>query len=157
VGEVRFKVHRCFLGVASPMFAGMFRHDFAENKNSELEITDFNADVVQQFLHFIYTRSMPQDVSNAVELYKMAELYLVEDLIPIAQKMVIDNINPKNAFDVLLLGSLHNNASIKASAISKISDHMKKDPKKLKQLMEALEQILQADRLGFMNLFDDEV
>jgi len=123
VNIAEFKVHRCILSIASPVFDVMFRHkDVQENKENQMEIVEFSAEAVREFLCFIYTEAVPESPENAMELYGLAAKYEVNNLLLIAEDLILDNINDENAHEVLVLGNLHNNDYFKEDAFNEIKD-----------------------------------
>ena len=51
----------------------MFNSGMQESAQSELQITDFSADVMKEFLHFMYTAECENLKENAVELLAVAD------------------------------------------------------------------------------------
>jgi len=147
VKNVEFKVHRCILGISSPVFAAMFSHeDVQENKENQMEIIDFSAEAVREFLCFIYTKTAPESAANAMELYELAAKYEVKSLLTIAEDVILKNINNENAYEVLVLGNLHNNEYLKDDAFKelknlftdvKLSENLKDRPDDVKLLIDA--------------------
>jgi len=99
----------------------MFSHkDVQENEENQMEIVDFSADAVREFLCFIYTKAAPENAANAMELYALAAKYEVPCLLSIAGDLVLNNINKENAYDVLVLGNMHNSDDLKEEAFNEI-------------------------------------
>jgi BTB/POZ domain len=109
-GDQEFKVHKNVVGSRSPVFAAIFESDMKEEKTGEMEITDFNAETVERLLSFLYTGVVQEkgamdlyaiaskyqvarlklkcqeiiissiNNSNALEIFKFANLYLAEQI-----------------------------------------------------------------------------
>jgi len=147
VKDVEFKVHRNILGIASPVFTAMFSHEYVqENEENQMEIVDFSSEAVREFLCFIYTKAAPENAANSMELYELAAKYEIPCLLPIAEDLILDSINNENAYDVLVLGNLHNNEDLKKDAFEeikklfsdvKLSESLKDRPDDLKLLIDA--------------------
>lgn len=120
VHKVEFKVHKCILGVNSPVFEAMFDHEMQEQIRNELEIVDLSSDAIKEFLEFIYTRKTPSSSVNAMDLFAAAAKYQVDSFKEIAETLVLDALNTQNAYDVFTLGRLFDNDFIQVSAFSSI-------------------------------------
>jgi len=162
VKNVEFKVHRNILGIASPVFAAMFSHkDVKENEENQMKIVDFSAEAVREFLCFIYTKAVPENATNAMELYELAAKYEVPCLMSIAEDMILDSINNENAYEVLILGNLYNNKYMRDDAFDEIKslftykelpESLKDRPDDVKLLIDAQHKMTQtfaAARLEF--------
>jgi len=99
----------------------MFNHeDVQENKENQMKIVEFSAEAVREFLCFIYTKTEPENSRNAMELYALATKYEVPSLLSIAEYLILDSINNENAYEVLVLGNLHNSDDLKDDAFDEI-------------------------------------
>ena len=72
-----FHVHRLILGLASPVFQGMFGFPQSTNNPSEIPTIDIpeSSDILQPFLQHLYPRSPPKIPDIAV----WAALYIIAD------------------------------------------------------------------------------
>ncbi|CRL06634.1 CLUMA_CG019571, isoform A [Clunio marinus] len=147
VGEKSFKVHKNILAVNSCVFRSMFNHtNFNENITNEMEVVDITAEAFEEFLDFIYNRTIPEKATNAMDLYAVAAKYQVEELIKISEEFIFDMIDENNAWSVFTLGKIYGNDFMKILAFKKMSklfpDHKLSDDllnessrKKIKKLV----------------------
>ena len=55
--------HEVFLANESPYFAGLFESGMQEADDSEVEIKDYDVEVVKIFVQFIYTKKIEPEVT----------------------------------------------------------------------------------------------
>ena len=85
-------MHKFVLAAYSDVFRAMFRHkETIENIQSRMEITDFDADTVDQMLEYLYTGEFSEelDIDNLAEILKIAEKYQLELLKSISEEKLI--------------------------------------------------------------------
>lgn len=101
VSGKEFKAHKNILSVVSPYFATLFRSDFKENENNVLQNKE-NPEIFQNVLEFIYKGKLPENLPDvAMDLYGMAHLYQIEDLMKCCHGHIYDcQINKKNVFKI---------------------------------------------------------
>ena len=56
------------------MFEGMFRHKFKENNEDKILLTDYDADLIQELLRFIYKGEVENIATFAAQLLPLADL-----------------------------------------------------------------------------------
>lgn len=109
-----------------------------------MEIPDFEAAIVEQFLNFLYTGEI-RDKANAMNLYAIAAKYDVQQLKTVCSEIILRNLDTTNAFEIYGLGHLHNENDMKMMALSEIKsmfpdieldDELINQPKNLKELIE---------------------
>ena len=72
----------------------MFAADMEEAKSKRVSIEDFDADIVEQFVRFIYIDSIDESLEvSARELLKIADKYDVRGLKDLALKQLIENFS----------------------------------------------------------------
>jgi len=149
----------------------MFSHeDVKENEENQMEIVDFSAEAVREFLCFIYTKAAPRNEQNAMELYELAAKYEVPCLMSIAEYLILDNIVVENAYEVLLLGNLHHSDDLKDEAFNeikklfscnkKLPESLKDRPHDVKLLIDAqdeMKKVVSAAHAKFQQTFNDVV
>ena len=55
--------HKVFLANESPYFAGLFESGMQEADNAEVEIKDYDVDVVKSFVEYFYTKKIGPQVT----------------------------------------------------------------------------------------------
>uniref|UniRef100_A0AC34QS03 BTB domain-containing protein n=1 Tax=Panagrolaimus sp. JU765 TaxID=591449 RepID=A0AC34QS03_9BILA len=83
VGDQAFKVHKCVLAIASPVFAAMIESHTKEFKEGRVDIKNFDFDTVKAGVEFMYTRKIPDELSldSLLNLYKFADKYDLVDTV----------------------------------------------------------------------------
>uniref|UniRef100_A0AC34RMN8 BTB domain-containing protein n=1 Tax=Panagrolaimus sp. JU765 TaxID=591449 RepID=A0AC34RMN8_9BILA len=76
-GEKEFKVHKNVLAAASPVFSAMFKQDCQEAAENKVDITDFDADIVELGIKFIYERELLMNLNyeKVMKLWDFADKY----------------------------------------------------------------------------------
>ncbi|CAG7786946.1 unnamed protein product [Allacma fusca] len=94
-----FPVHRLVLAGKSDYFAAMFRLPLKETAESRVEINDIEPPVLKEFLRFIYTGSVDQDIlaDVAASLYTAADKYNVEKLVSVCENQLLHQVSLDNA------------------------------------------------------------
>lgn len=113
-----FHVHKNILGFQSSVLAAIFETDIG---TCEMKILDFSPSAVEQFLGFIYTGSVPDDI-NAMELFAIAAKYNVFDLKMLSEKMILKTLCKDNVLEVFNLGHLYSSDVLKLSAFRMIQE-----------------------------------
>ena len=75
-----FSAHRCVLSAASPYFRSLFTSGFKENKDSTIVLQDTKPAVLSEALRFIYTGEALVNATNAQDLVKIADYFIVPRL-----------------------------------------------------------------------------
>jgi len=111
--------HKVFLANESPYFAGMFESGMQEAENAEVEIKDYNVEVVKTFVEYFYTKKIePQMMkSNMHEFLKIADQFRVESLMAYTQAEMAEAITKDNVLELMLSGHRYHGFEIKAAAI----------------------------------------
>lgn len=143
MAEMR-EFHKNVLGLYSSVFAAMFENDMEENKTGRMKIVDFSASAVEQFLGFLYTGCVPDDV-NAMELFALATKYDVSNLMTLSEEAILKNVGVENALDIFNLGHLYSSNALKQEAFQIqemfpgkcLSSALINDPEGLKKLIDA--------------------
>ena len=78
-----------------------------EVQSKRVSIADFDADVVKQFLHYVYTDSIDSSLDvSACELLLIADKYDVRGLINLAQKRLIKSLSVETVCATFELATL---------------------------------------------------
>jgi len=116
-----FRAHKALLAARSPVFAAMFSHEMEEQQRNRVEITDVEADVLQEMLRFIYTGKSTQLTRMADDLLAAADKYALDRLKVMCEEALCSSLSTDNVADVLILADLHSADQLKAQAIDYIN------------------------------------
>ncbi|KAH8417521.1 hypothetical protein KR222_001331, partial [Zaprionus bogoriensis] len=119
--EVR--AHKNILSARNEVFAAMFTHDMEEKCQNRIKIDDFNEDVVNVLMYFIYTGEAPNLDQLDEKLLKAADKYNLVRLKTMCVKSLEKNLSPDNAVRICKLADLHNIAELKTAAEKYIKSH----------------------------------
>ncbi|XP_065204215.1 speckle-type POZ protein-like isoform X1 [Planococcus citri] len=101
-----FGAHKSILASRSPVFEAMFIHDMQENRSNEVNISDIRSEVFDAFLQYMYTDKTP-NCKLVTELFVVADKYQVEGLQVLCEEIILKELSPGNAIDLLLFADLH--------------------------------------------------
>ena len=88
--------HKAILGARSPVFKAMFTHDTLENQTNEVNIEECDVEVFKQLLLYFYTGSCGPEIEQPLQLYLLADKYLMDGLKDICQDAFYDQLTPEN-------------------------------------------------------------
>jgi len=116
--------HKVILASRSDVFKAMFDHDNMKEASSDvLEIKDFACEVVEELLHYIYTGEV--QCKDPVELYKVADKYLLEELKKWLEAKLCLNVGFANVLESLQLADQCNANKLKMVALTFLATHWK--------------------------------
>ncbi|KAG5668034.1 hypothetical protein PVAND_015991 [Polypedilum vanderplanki] len=90
-----FDVHKCILNESSKILHNMIKIQEVENLKPELKIDDFETQIVEEFLNFIYDGKIRKNSENLIELYRIAKNFGVSDLRKFCEYFIIENFCEK--------------------------------------------------------------
>ncbi|XP_008560580.1 speckle-type POZ protein [Microplitis demolitor] len=108
VNDKRIKAHKSILIARSPVLAAMFMHNTVENKNSEINIVDLKAEIIEKMIKFIYTDKVENIDDDAEYLLEAADKYQVQMLKELCEKSLSKSVSPENAVRIMILAHRHN-------------------------------------------------
>ena len=123
VKGTEFMAHKCVLGTRSPVFSAMFSSDMKEKLENKVEINDFDVDVFEQFMKFIYTGVAPKVDDMSEELLVCGEFYGVTDLKNICEEILCQRIGIDSAIDLLLFAVKYRAEGLKERTIDFIAEN----------------------------------
>jgi len=80
-GGTKFKCHKVILGACSPVLSNMFDNDMKESNTGLLEIEDFEPEVVEAMIEYIYTNEVTKTVRDLDRLLYIADKYDLPGLV----------------------------------------------------------------------------
>ena len=121
-----FKCHQVILSARSPVFMAMFQAGMKESKTKSVTIRDYNPEVVKEMLHFIYTGSLTDEISEemAKDLLRAANQYHLDLLKGVCEEKLCSTLALGNSLEYLVLGDLHHASNLKAKALILVVTNM---------------------------------
>lgn len=103
-----FKVHKAILAAASPVMHTLFRADFDEAHTSTCQVNQFDPDIFEALIRFIYCGKLPDDIDNMMEpLLEAALYYEVNALKEICAQVLLENLYIGNAVETYTTAHLY--------------------------------------------------
>ncbi len=123
----RIPVHKVILQSRSKVFKAMLLSTMVESTSTEIIISDFDQDVVQEFINFLYLDTCDATVldEHADSLLAIAHKYEVVRLFRTCEGFLIDSLSTKNVVDFLQLGDLYGAIKLKGKALKLIKSEFK--------------------------------
>lgn len=111
--EKSIKAHTLILASGSPVLAAMFQHDFVENRERVIEISDINPIVFENLLRYIYTGDVGLlEITHVAQLLVAADKYDVDYLKDECAQLLSRNVTLETATEYLVLSHLHNSSEL---------------------------------------------
>lgn len=105
--------HKVILVNRSEYFQKMFSHDMVESRTGTITIDDFEPEVFQQVISYIYTGEVDGlCVGNMCQLYVAADKYQLADLKKMCAAFIEKNITADLFYDVVVLADAHNDTGL---------------------------------------------
>lgn len=101
----KFHVHKSILAARSEVFSAMFDSDMVENKRNSMTIEDFDDEVIQELLRYIYCGRIENIEELSSSLLKAADKYLLEGLKIMCLENMCEAVTFKNAIELLCLAT----------------------------------------------------
>ena len=123
----RIPVHKVILQSRSKVFKAMLLSTMVESTSNEIVISDFDQDVVQEFINFLYIDTCDATVldEHAETLLAMAHKYEVTRLFRICERFLIGAFDVGNVVHFLQLGDLYGATELKGKALKFIKTELK--------------------------------
>ncbi|KAH9389955.1 hypothetical protein TYRP_007504, partial [Tyrophagus putrescentiae] len=122
VGKTKIPAHKSILCAHSPVFDAMFSNkNTIEAQTSVVNISDVSADVMKDFLLFIYSGIKPKSDRLTVYLLEAANKYQVLDLKIMCENHLISILCIKNVVDFFYLADMYNASNLKENCLKFIS------------------------------------
>lgn len=120
------KAHRCVLMARSPVFKAMLGRNMKERRTGVLHITDFEPEIVREFLLFLYTDSLSSKQAmqeHCVALLSVAMKYEVRGLVDTCEVYLSSQINEETVIRILLVADEFAAFTLKEDALNFIAHH----------------------------------
>lgn len=105
VSGKRFKVHKCILAAASPVFDKIFSSKMKETHTNECYVVDIDPDIFSHLLRFIYFGELSENIEDdnkLLKLYAAAHYYQIGKLVEICKQIKHFNLSEENAAETYL-------------------------------------------------------
>ncbi|XP_065205361.1 speckle-type POZ protein-like [Planococcus citri] len=112
-----YPAHKNILSARCPVFAAMFKHNMKENEKNRIDIEDMNAEIVGEFLNYVYTGKCEHLKNVAEGLLAAADKYGLNRLKMICAEELYKTLSVENAANVLLLADMHGVKELKSESI----------------------------------------
>jgi hypothetical protein len=151
----QFKVHKLVLSMRSEVFETMFKNNNFDSHSSQssssvtlFNINDFDANVVEMFLNYLYTDSLQinyknlkilkgndESVNNCenrfvdfflIELFRIADKYCVYHLKEVCESELVKSIELETVVELLILSHLHDAFKLKRKCFQFLIQKMSK-------------------------------
>ena len=111
--------HKKILSDRSAVFAAMFEHDMQEAETGRVEIEDFDLEIFEELLHFIYFGQIrdPLDTSAAQSLFSAADKYEILDLRENCSRKLLSSINLMNAIELMIWADENSADKVREAAL----------------------------------------
>lgn len=114
VKDREFPAHKIILEARSAVFEKMFEHDMLENRKGVVDIPDFEPDVFQHVLHYIYSGEFVGiSPENVCHLYRASDKYDLGTLKEKCREYMKENMTFENVSDILLLCDVYQDLQVK--------------------------------------------
>jgi hypothetical protein len=99
-------VHKCILYLRSAVFRTMLSSGMMESCSNEIIISDFDYEVVKEFINFLYLDTCDPDVltKHAKSLLAIAHKYDVKGLIQLCENHLIGSLTVDTVMELITLG-----------------------------------------------------
>ena len=113
-----FPCHKAFLAASSPVFKTMIESKMKEAQDSTLVLGNNKEVVIENFLRFIYTSKMDDEVlkENCVSFLEFGEKYDIDELKATVEQVMIAELDQENMINFFLAGELYHGENIRAAA-----------------------------------------
>ncbi|XP_064488562.1 speckle-type POZ protein-like [Ornithodoros turicata] len=120
-GGKKIRAHKLVLAMRSPVFRAMFANDMKEKRESEVNLKDTDAALVEEMLTFMYTDSAPNIKSMAADLILLADKYDLERLKFMCERELSLNFSVGTVVDVLRWADKLNRTHLADAAVRYIN------------------------------------
>uniref|UniRef100_A0A0K0F3C6 Speckle-type POZ protein-like (inferred by orthology to a human protein) n=1 Tax=Strongyloides venezuelensis TaxID=75913 RepID=A0A0K0F3C6_STRVS len=99
VKDTEIQVHKAILAARSPAFHDIFTSASDESQTNIIEIKDFNVEVVEKMLIYIYTDEVSYIEDMANEIFEIANEYKLDRLKAISEQSMCNSLNTDNVLE----------------------------------------------------------
>lgn len=118
------KAHKIVLKANSGYFLGLFNSGMQESQTGKIEIHDFDADIIEKLVNFMYMGILVINSENVYSLFQAADMYDVERARVFCCDFLTNSLSQENCFELYESAKLYNNEKLKSEVIKFISCHL---------------------------------
>lgn len=96
VEDVTLKAHKTVITSTSDYFKAMFRCEFVESNDNEVNVPNFSAGLVETFLKFVYTGEIHMTERNFQDVFALANQFQVGSLISLCVRVSTQELDWSN-------------------------------------------------------------
>lgn len=126
-----FPAHRLIVASRSPVFKALLESDMREGKEKKINIHDVRAPAFQILLHFVYTDTLPPEVSGenlevtmAQHLLAAADRFELPRLRAICEKHLCETVDIANAATTLTLAEENHATELKRHCLEFVAQNL---------------------------------
>lgn len=98
-----FMAHKFILAARSPVFFAMLTSDMKEASEGSTAVPDFNSNIIEELLRFIYSGKVKNLDDIARELIYAADMYQLEQLKSKCIARIVTNVKEENVVESLII------------------------------------------------------
>ncbi|XP_065219113.1 speckle-type POZ protein B-like [Planococcus citri] len=121
-----YSAHKSVLAARSEVFATMFKNieqGDKKHKKIRIDVTDIDAEVMDELLRYIYTGKCQISDKLAERLYAAADAYKLNELKTISLKSMIETLSVNSAANVLVFADKHHMNDLKSKVFDFIVEN----------------------------------
>ena len=89
-----------------------------ESLSNEVEIEDFDDEIIEGMLEFIYFLKVSSIKENALDLLRIAHQFQLQDLVMECEDVIVKNLTMENAAAILDFANLYSPVTLKPIVMS---------------------------------------
>ena len=94
------KAHKIVLKANSGYFLGLFNSGMQESQTGKIEIKDFDADIIEKLVNFMYMGVLVINSENVYSLYQAADMYDIEKARMFCSNFLTTSLDQDNCFEL---------------------------------------------------------
>merc|ERR1739844_324708 len=103
-----FECHKSVMACQSDVFAAMFSNSMTEANSGVVKIDDFDAEVIETMIDFIYNDEIQEKKKITADLLRAADKYNLADLVEVCVEHLKSSFSMDSVLDVLVVADLTN-------------------------------------------------
>nr|XP_019526175.1 speckle-type POZ protein-like [Aedes albopictus]XP_029729186.1 speckle-type POZ protein-like [Aedes albopictus] len=124
VGEQQIKAHKAMLAIHSPVFDAMLSAGMQESRQNVIKIDDFDYEVVQEMLTYIYSDTAPNMHKLADRLLIAADKYELERLKALCERTLCIKVSVDTAVKYQALAKICNAVQLQRTVAEFIANNI---------------------------------